>query len=117
MKKATPQKLRDGTWGARVYGAAPQVGETITIETKSGKTWETKVLVVLSAGTFGGRETSLVKTESTARSKTGKQKGGVHCDECHRFTKSPQSCRDSSGLSGQCCPRCAAMPAYTRSFA
>ena len=39
------------------------------------------------------------------------------CDECGQRSSSLRACVDSSGLGGECCPRCAAQPAYTRSFA
>ncbi|WP_166345187.1 hypothetical protein [Phytoactinopolyspora limicola] len=43
-------------------------------------------------------------------------KGGI-CDECDQPRRNLQECRDSSGILGLCCPRCAAGPAYERSFA
>lgn len=39
---ATPTKLRNGDWGARVTGAVSS-GDTITITTKSGKSWTATV--------------------------------------------------------------------------
>ena len=37
MKIGNPSKLRTGEWGARVFGdEAPEVGEKIQLETKSG---------------------------------------------------------------------------------
>lgn len=41
---------------------------------------------------------------------------GEHCEECGRGGALVE-CVDSSGIGGLCCRRCAASPAYTRSFA
>ena len=38
-KSATPTKLRNGDWGARVKGKASE-GDRITITTKASKSWE-----------------------------------------------------------------------------
>ncbi len=43
---ATPAKLRDGTWGARVQGPVSQ-GDVVTVTTKAGKTWQAKVTRVV----------------------------------------------------------------------
>jgi len=56
---ATPQKLRNGNWGARVQGAVAK-GDVVTITTKAGKTWTATVdAVVWSDG-----KVSLVATTS-----------------------------------------------------
>lgn len=44
--KATPIKLRNGEWGARVThlpGHAPNPGDTITVRTNAGKSWQSVV--------------------------------------------------------------------------
>lgn len=46
----------------------------------------------------------------------GSGKGGI-CDECQQPRRNLRECRDSSGLVGLCCPRCASMADYERSFA
>lgn len=43
---ATPTKLRDGSWGARVNGTVAQ-GDSIEITTRAGKTWTATVSRVL----------------------------------------------------------------------
>ena len=43
---ATPTKLRNGSWGARVHGT-PVAGQEITIEARSGKRWTATVAKVL----------------------------------------------------------------------
>ena len=46
---ASPAKLRDGSWGARVQGAVA-VGDTVTITTKAGKSWSARVSQVVWSG-------------------------------------------------------------------
>jgi len=46
---ATPVKLRDGSWGARVLGR-PRVGDEITIIANSGKTWTATISKVVWQG-------------------------------------------------------------------
>lgn len=48
--EATPKKLRDGNWGARVGSESVQVGDVIKITTRSGKSWLTTVSKVVWAG-------------------------------------------------------------------
>jgi len=46
---ATPTKLRSGDWGARVQGRVA-TGDSITITTRSGKSWTATVSRVLWSG-------------------------------------------------------------------
>ena len=41
--------MKDGSWGARVEGRV-SVGDTITISTRSGKSWQARVLRVVWSG-------------------------------------------------------------------
>lgn len=59
MLAATPAKLKSGEWGARVQGQV-DVGDSITITTKSGKSWIATVTKVV----WSGNGVSLVATES-----------------------------------------------------
>lgn len=43
--------------------------------------------------------------------------GGGICDECQKPRRNLRECRDSSGIVGRCCPQCASLPSYERSFA
>lgn len=60
---ASPTKLRSGAWGARVKGSV-RMGDTITIRTSSGKTWEAKITRVV----WSGNGVSICATESLDRS-------------------------------------------------
>jgi hypothetical protein len=66
---ATPAKLRDGSWGARIVGAdqAPKAGETCTIRAASGKTWDASITRVVWSGkdTKTGEPVALCATAST----------------------------------------------------
>lgn len=46
---ASPAKLRDGSWGARVPGGA-SVGQTVEVRTSTGKTWTAVVTRVVWTG-------------------------------------------------------------------
>jgi len=65
IKAASPTKLRDGSWGAKVQGSV-SVGETIKITTKAGKSWTASVAQVV----WTGSGVSLVATASSG-SKSG----------------------------------------------
>lgn len=60
---ASPTKLRSGAWGARVNGSVRR-GDTITIRTRSGKTWKAKITRVV----WSGSGVSICATESLDRS-------------------------------------------------
>lgn len=59
MVAATPTKLRSGEWGAKVKGSV-QVGDSIQITTKAGKTWTAVIKNVV----WTGDDVSIVATES-----------------------------------------------------
>lgn len=61
---AKPCKLRSGDWGATVSGTHVREGDTITIITKAGKSWQARVSKVV----WSGSGVSICATESlTAR--------------------------------------------------
>jgi hypothetical protein len=68
----TPVKLRDGTWGARVQGAA-KVGDTVTITTRSGKSWTATVRRVL----WTGSGVSIVATRAADRGAADRRRSGL----------------------------------------
>lgn len=83
----TPAKLRDGSWGARTTTPV-QTGDTITITTKSGKTWDARVgRVIWTNGTA-----CLVST-STGAARTSRGPIGCRCPECdERITSERMTC-------------------------
>lgn len=100
---ATPTKLRSGAWGARVPGRA-QVGQTITIQTRAGKTWEAEIERVLWSGTGrDGGPVSLCATRSLDRAPARRRRyrsGDCGC---------PCGCDGESGGCRDCDRDCAQM--------
>lgn len=47
---ASPAKLRDGSWGARVMSPVVKAGDTVRILTKAGKSWTATVSRVVWTG-------------------------------------------------------------------
>jgi len=85
--KATPTKLRSGAWGAKTIGLV-EVGEVITITTKSGKSWEATVSHVVWTD---GRKTAIVATESAGSKPSARRRGtwsGCSCGSVEEYTKS-----------------------------
>ena len=60
---ATPTKLRSGNWGARLKTSKVRAGDTVTITTRAGKTWQAKVTKVV----WSGNGAAIVATESLDR--------------------------------------------------
>lgn len=71
---ASPAKLRDGTWGARVTSSV-SVGDTVTITTRAGKSWDARVVRVV----WSGSGVTLCATESLDRRPTAHRHGGCGC--------------------------------------
>ena len=69
---ASPTKLRDGSWGARIAAddvSTVAVGSQITVKARSGKSWTARVTKVLWTGPdrYGSGKVALVETESIDR--------------------------------------------------
>jgi len=65
--KATPAKLKDGSWGARIKSESVEIGDSVTITTRNGKSWDATVSRVL----WHRDGVSLVATKSAPRSSSG----------------------------------------------
>lgn len=65
---ATPAKLRDGTWGARVTGRV-NPGITIEVRAASGKVWEAVIdeIIWTGADRATGEPVALVRTVRDSR--------------------------------------------------
>lgn len=112
MTNATYTKLRDGSWGIRVEGEKPVVGQVIIVRKKSGETRNETVKAVL----WSGDGVNLCSIKSGDSETARKPAGREMCAECGQ-RPGVRMCRDSSGIVGMCCSRCAALPPYKRSFA
>lgn len=77
---ATPIKLRNGSWGARVHGL-PSEGSLIRIEAKNGKSWDAIVARKVWEDRAAGVAIVATRSANTApaRSNTGL---GWPADDC-----------------------------------
>ena len=71
---ATPAKLRSGDWGARVRQPV-EVGDTVTITTKAGKSWTARVTSIV----WRGKGVYLCSTESLDRAPVGSSGARTGC--------------------------------------
>ena len=71
--QATPTKLRNGSWGARVQSTDVAEGDTVTVTTRAGKTWQATVERVL----WTGDGVSVCATTSLDRSASASSRNGV----------------------------------------
>ena len=67
---ATPLKLQNGGWGAKVSGV-PKAGERISITANSGKSWEATVERVL----WTGEGISICSTSSVSKGHSSSARG------------------------------------------
>jgi hypothetical protein len=107
MAQITYAKLKNGEWG--IKSAIPLKDDYVTVTKKSG---ETK-LEHISGKVWSGNGVHLYaifQRQPTASAH------GQRCAECGR-PGAKIECSDSSGIRGLCCPRCAALSQYERSFA
>jgi hypothetical protein len=83
---ASPIKLSDGSWGARVQGSV-SIGQQITIETKAGKKWSAFVCNIVSEDQYGtivqtSRERVTNGTIAQTNSGTPKSRNRWYCPAC-----------------------------------
>lgn len=119
----TYTRLRSGAWGVRGPAAlltSPAAGvmARVDVTRRDGTTKsEAVVEVVWTDGiTTIAAIMPTPRPSSTRQSSAPARRGGI-CDECELPRRDLTECRDSSGISGMCCPRCASMSRYERSFA
>lgn len=99
---ATPRKLRDGTWGVQTRGI-PSIGDTVTVRTRAGKTWETTVADIV----WSGDTEAICRTRkgSASRSTESRPRNNGRCSEqgcSNSSTKNAPHCQASGGLCGYC---------------
>ena len=86
---ASPMQLKSGEWGARVPALNVQVGDELTVVTKSGCTWEAVVQGVV----WQGPDVALCRT---ARAHPGR------CTQCGRRAIYAPHHAAMGGLCGDC---------------
>lgn len=89
---ASPTKLRDGSWGARVRSQDVQVGAAVEITTAAGKSWTATVTRVL----WRGDGVAICATQSATQSSKARGDAGrgrrYECDECGEWVSPGTSC-------------------------
>ncbi len=99
LAKATPVKLRSGEWGAKVQGQVRE-GDTVTITTRAGKSWEARVSRVVWHG--GG--VSICATGGRGGRGPGRRRGGCHTDgDCSSTCVGNHDCPCRDGGWFSCC--------------
>jgi hypothetical protein len=102
--EATYTKLRDGSWGLRVTGGAPEPGAAVTVRKQSGETKTETVGRILFSGngvvlaTIAGGN----KTATTATPRAGKP-GGRVCADCGRSGRLVRDLEDGLMKHYNCC--------------
>ncbi len=93
---AAPSKLRNGSWGAKVNGSVEE-GDTVTITTRSGKSWDAIVERVV----WEGNGVSIFSTrsldrpvQSTSRPTYGADSCGYPCAVTGRRCTQDDLCHD-----------------------
>lgn len=94
LLKASPTKLRNGDWGAKVLGTVTE-GDTVTITTRAGKSWDAKVTKVL--WTKDG--VAICATESLDRTPKRRRSNGCDCDcyDCKPYCRCEPHCNCRGG--------------------
>ena len=115
---ASPTKLRDGTWGARIRRgfatreAAEQefLGARITIRTRAGKEWEAIVSRVVFTTTRGGAATLVATRRPASRPRPSPRPGPrpsrsyrrqPGCEVCGEYDRHDRGLRET-GTCGDC---------------
>lgn len=119
---ASWRKNREGAW--RVFGPAAEVaeGSLVTVKKRDGTSSRVRIGSVSRSfdvdgvpHVYGAPEGGSSSTSRSAGASSRLAAGP--CAECGSPRGPFTPCTDSSGISGYCCPRCARMSRYERSFA
>lgn len=102
---ASPMKLRDGSWGARAASPDVEIGQTVRIRTRAGKTWDAVVTRIQERSLFD-REThcatrSLDRAPRAPRPVAASRSNG-RCRECGGPIRNAPHHKAMGGLCGQC---------------
>lgn len=99
---ATFAKLKDGSWGVRVPGAAPKIGDVLTVTKRDGSTSKETVAAVLWSGPDNdGQTVSLCSIKEKPRGRHGN--GGDTCAECGRGGALVEDLEDGLMKHYRCC--------------
>lgn len=85
--QASPKKLPNGNWGAQIKTDDVAVGDTVTITTRAGKTWDAQVSEIVSHNDG----ITIVATQRAAAATTNVHSMHTHrsgrrqCQECGTY--------------------------------
>ena len=106
---ATPTKLQNGNWGARIIGPAVACGQKleghdVTITTRSGKSWTAKIEKVVWRGKDrnSGQSVAIVATAKTSGNGSAAPKSAGRGRLVGTHTNHPCSCGNWSGAGSPC---------------
>jgi hypothetical protein len=101
---ASPTKLRNGDWGVTVKSERVRPGDSVTVTTKSGKSWEALIEKVIWKGNgvaiCSVRKSSKSRTPSPSYRSRGW--GGGRCRGCGGAVKDAPHHRAMEGYCGSC---------------
>lgn len=81
--RATPTKLKDESWGIRVTGGIPEVGDEVNVYSRSGKQWTSVVASIEATFDYQGEEITLCRTaEKGEKPKRNHAKCNCDCAAC-----------------------------------
>ena len=111
----TYRKTKKGDWVA--FGPVTEmcVG-SVTVTKRDGST-KTETVTGLGAPFTVEGKTCCYGYLAEKAKRTTESKGSCTCAECGKKGRNFKAVADSSGLWGECCPRCASYAPYERSFA
>lgn len=113
---ATWTKLRDGSWGIKGPKTEIAAGARVQVQKKDGEIQTVTIAKVVWSGDDVAIA-SIVAERREGGNGGGANAGGKTCADCgKRLVNGGKMCRDSSGFLGECCPQCARMSQFERSF-
>lgn len=104
---ATPAKLNDGSWGAKVKSSDVAIGDSVTITTRGGKSWE----AIVDAVFYRQDDGCLCRTRKSTGAKAGtslrkasapRARTGGRCRSCRGAIRDAAHHRAMGGLCGGC---------------
>lgn len=120
MTECQYRKLRDGSWGVLGPASVLKAGAVVTVWKRDGSAKTEKIIEVTSRPfDVDGVKCVYGRIERVEREpvRSGDSSRATVCAECGGALRGRGTqCRDSSGIAGVCCSRCAAMPSVERSF-
>lgn len=97
---ASPAKLRDGSWGARIESSDVSVGTEVVITTRAGKSWDAWVADII--WTKDGITLARTRSSKAAPERSKSTSSGGRCRDCRGPIRNSAHHRAMGGLCGSC---------------